>query len=92
MTLADWIKARTTVQRFAAAINAPKSSVYAWVAGERIPRKQAMERIVAATRGAVRPSDFYEIGVHHVRTATPKSGKSVRHRRVMHTQDAVGGA
>lgn len=37
-----------------------------WLSGERIPRKEQMEKIFEITGGRVTPNDFYEIGDQHI--------------------------
>lgn len=38
------------------------SALRKWLAGDRIPRKDQMERIADVTDGSVLPNDFYGIG------------------------------
>lgn len=37
------------------------SGVRKWMVGERIPRKDQMERLVAVTGGEVLPNDFFDL-------------------------------
>lgn len=39
-----------------------KGAFRKWLSGERIPRKDQMEKIFEVTGGKVTPNDFYEIG------------------------------
>ncbi len=52
----------TSISAFAEAIDVTAMAVYRYLSGERIPRPEVMERIVAATGGEVRPNDFYPAG------------------------------
>lgn len=82
MNLAAWIKQHTSVAAFAKAIEAPQTSVYYWISGERIPRPAAMKRIVAATGGAVQASDFYETDGVHGDGHSPITGNTHQHETV----------
>jgi hypothetical protein len=44
---------------FAAGTGLARQAVHRYIAGERIPDKSAMAKIVAATEGEVTPNDFY---------------------------------
>jgi predicted transcriptional regulator len=44
---------------FAAQIQVSGAALYRYMAGERIPRRSVLERIVSLTGGAVRADDFY---------------------------------
>jgi len=48
-----------TVADFADAIGVSVQTVYRYVHGERLPRRQIMDRIVYETGGEVRPDDFF---------------------------------
>jgi transcriptional regulator with XRE-family HTH domain len=48
-----------TMPVFAERIGVTTQAVYRYVNGERTPRRDVMERIRAATRGAVQPNDFF---------------------------------
>ena len=49
-------------EKFAAICRVTTEAVRLWEKGHRIPRAKAMQRIAKASRGAVKPSDFYAIG------------------------------
>ena len=44
---------------FAARIGVSTQSVHRYAGGERLPRRDIMERIRAETAGAVQPNDFF---------------------------------
>lgn len=46
---------------FAALIGTTARSVARYARGERIPRSDEMQRIIAATAGGVTPNDFYGV-------------------------------
>lgn len=45
--------------QFAREIRVETASVHRYLCGERIPRREIMERIVRATNGAVQANDFF---------------------------------
>lgn len=47
--------------RLAKAIGVSPITVYRYAQGKSIPRPRTMRRILAATNGAVRPEDFYDL-------------------------------
>ena len=47
-----------TVTDFAALIGVSATTVYRYISGQRMPRRQIMRRIMTATDGAVRPEHF----------------------------------
>jgi predicted transcriptional regulator len=48
-----------TPPAFAEIIGVPPQTVYRYLSGARLPRRDVMCRIVAATNGRVLPGDFY---------------------------------
>jgi transcriptional regulator with XRE-family HTH domain len=48
-----------TVTDFAGAIGVSVQSVHRYLNGERIPKREVMARIAAATGGKVTPNDFF---------------------------------
>lgn len=62
MKLADYL-IRTSTSRldFAKRIGVSKEAVRRYVAGERIPEKETMEKIAAATDNNVTANDFFGI-------------------------------
>jgi Helix-turn-helix len=50
---------KITIPAFAAAIGVSVQAVHRYVAGDRVPRKEVMARIKAATDGKVQPNDFH---------------------------------
>ena len=46
----------------AARVGVSRQAMARYVAGDRIPVREIMTRIVAVTGGAVTPADFYDIG------------------------------
>ena len=44
---------------FAEAIGVTTASVYRYIAGDRKPRPEIMQRIASATKGRVQPNDFF---------------------------------
>jgi len=63
MTLAEFVKATSIpLDELAAKIgDCSVSGLRKWINRERIPQKDQMERIVAATDGQVLPNDFYDL-------------------------------
>jgi hypothetical protein len=60
MKLKHWLKLnKFTGTRFGALIGVKAQAVYRYADGDRIPRKEVMEKITTVTRGKVRPDDFY---------------------------------
>lgn len=47
------------VAAFAERIGVTVQALYRYINGERIPKREIMDRIVRATCGRVTPSDFY---------------------------------
>jgi DNA-binding transcriptional regulator YdaS (Cro superfamily) len=64
MKLKDWLT-KTGIQPsdFAKTIETQPAAVSRYCAGTRIPEKEVMPRIVAATNGEVTPNDFYGVDV-----------------------------
>jgi hypothetical protein len=44
---------------FAAGLSISTQALYRYMSGERVPRRDVMARITAATNGAVQPNDFF---------------------------------
>lgn len=85
MKLAEWIKAKRpalTVKKFGEMVGAPETTVHKWLSGVQVPRSRAMAAIVAATEGAVQPTDFYEIASHHAAQPMPEIGITSCHGAV----------
>lgn len=63
MRLADFKKNRNLTDDGLAALigDCTVSALRKWLAGDRIPRKDQMERIAVVTDGQVMPNDFYGI-------------------------------
>jgi DNA-binding transcriptional regulator YdaS (Cro superfamily) len=51
----------TNGNRFAAQIGVSPKTVYRWLSGDHVPRPRQLKIIEAATNGAVRPADFYDV-------------------------------
>jgi transcriptional regulator with XRE-family HTH domain len=49
-----------TYGAFAARIGVSQQAVARYATGERIPRREVMQRIACVTKGAVRPNDFFD--------------------------------
>ncbi len=61
MKLISYIEAHGLTQaEFARKIGANVMAISRYCRGEQIPRPNTMRRIVEATDGAVKPSDFYD--------------------------------
>jgi transcriptional regulator with XRE-family HTH domain len=58
---------KISVPEFARAIDVSTAALHRYLAGERIPRQEIMERIALATKGAVQPNDFF----HFAKSNTP---------------------
>jgi len=48
------------IAAFADRIGVSVQAVHRYLTGERLPRRDVMERIRIETRGAVQPNDFFE--------------------------------
>jgi transcriptional regulator with XRE-family HTH domain len=60
MRLRQYLTARKIpIAVFAARIGVSTQAVHRYVSGERLPRRDVMERIQAVTGGAVQPNDFF---------------------------------
>lgn len=46
-------------ETFASRIKVSTTALYRYLAGERVPHRDVMLRIVRATEGAVQPNDFF---------------------------------
>lgn len=63
MKLAAWLEHTGTPDNvFARRIEVSKVTLYRFKTGLRVPDREAMARIVAATDGEVQPNDFYDVG------------------------------
>lgn len=62
MLLKDYLDRRgETMAAFSRRIGVTPEAVRWYCNGERVPRYNSMRRIVAATRGKVKPNDFYDL-------------------------------
>lgn len=60
MRLREYLLAREiSMTVFAERIGVSPQAVHRYLNGERLPRREVMERIKAETRGAVQPNDFF---------------------------------
>jgi hypothetical protein len=76
MRLVEFLEiSKMTQADFARATGLSQQVVWRYVYGHRVPRSAAMARIVAATKGAVQPNDFYPAPVLPG-AATPPAGAS----------------
>lgn len=61
MKLTAWLTdSKVSDAEFASRIGVSRQALWRYRAGDRIPKRDVMERIKAATGGAVTPADFYE--------------------------------
>ncbi len=59
MTLKEYLDTNGLTQaEFAQAVGVTQQAISIWLRGEQLPRRRALERIAAATKGHVRPNDF----------------------------------
>ena len=61
---------------FGRRVRVSRSAVIRWISGARLPDRDSMHRIVAATAGAVQPNDFFappaaDLGAEPTPEATP---------------------
>lgn len=62
MKLVAYLQVNGIKQRdFAAALGVAQGQVSDWCSGRKIPSKENMLKIVAYTKGAVMPNDFYDL-------------------------------
>ncbi len=60
MKLMDFLDSRNlTYREFAGQVDATAEAVRLWVTGQRIPKREFMDKIKAVTKGKVTPNDFY---------------------------------
>lgn len=61
MNLATYLKSTgQSVPDLAKDLGVSAMALRHWVAGKRMPRPETMARIVAVTKGAVQPNDFFD--------------------------------
>lgn len=46
---------------FASTLGVSAKAIRHWVSGNRTPRREQMQKIISATKGAVSPNDFHEL-------------------------------
>lgn len=58
--------------QFAATIGVSVAALHRYIAGDRVPRTDVLERISCVTDGAVQPNDFFDFasGENHLQPAT----------------------
>lgn len=62
MKLASWLASKEmTPAEFGRIIGLPQPTVHRYANGQRIPERDTMAKIVAATGGEVTPNDFYDV-------------------------------
>ena len=60
MRLSQYLEANDlTLMEFAEKIGVSHQAVARYATGERIPRRNVMERIACVTKGLVQPNDFF---------------------------------
>lgn len=60
MNLREYLTTQSlTIPAFAELIGVKVQSVHRYVNGERVPRREVMDKIQAATGGKVQPNDFF---------------------------------
>lgn len=70
MRLEDWLnEQKVSVGAFARKIGVPDSTIRRVISERRSPTHAIMERIIAATDGAVLPNDFFELPMDRDRGA-----------------------
>lgn len=52
-------RAKIEPEEFAVLLGVHKESVRLWLAGQVIPRRRAMQKIMEYTAGKVKPNDFF---------------------------------
>lgn len=58
-------KINKTQTELAKDLGVNQSNIAMWENGDRIPRAEAMQKIIAYTNGEVQPNDFYNTAVSH---------------------------
>lgn len=62
MELRQYLDGRAiTITAFADSIGVSVQAVHRYLNGERVPKREVMERIAAVTCGKVRPNDFFTL-------------------------------
>lgn len=62
MRLSDYLeKNRLTQTEFAKLIDADQGQIARYISGDRLPRRDVMQKIIDATAGAVTPNDFFDV-------------------------------
>lgn len=77
MKLTDWLELKDKSPYWLAPkLGVEPATVYRWIDGTRFPRREAIEKIVALTNGAVTANDFFsspkksgEVELHRLRSA-----------------------
>ena len=60
MKLMDFLNRRQlTYREFAGQVDSTAEAVRLWATGQRIPKRDFMDKIKTATKGKVAPNDFY---------------------------------
>lgn len=60
MKLMDFLNGRSlTYREFAGQVDATSEAVRLWSTGQRIPKRDFMDKIKVITNGKVMPNDFY---------------------------------
>ncbi len=60
MHLREYLAANGSAQDMAGKLGVTAAAVRMWAAGQRIPGRDHMLKIVEITQGQVQPNDFYE--------------------------------
>ncbi len=53
-------KSGMSYAEFGTVVGASSEAVRLWVLGHRVPNRESMKAVVAATNGAVEPNDFFD--------------------------------
>lgn len=62
MLLKTWLDRRgMTMAELGRRSGLPRAMISRYYHGENIPRREAMQRIIKATGGQVKPADFYQM-------------------------------
>ena len=62
-----------SLKALSARLGVSKQSIALWASGKRMPRRDAMARILEATGGAVTVNDFYDFGEQPTANSSPEA-------------------
>ena len=86
MQLQQWLKKQSMpIMVFAERVGAHRSSIYRFIKGQTLPRREVLRRIAEVTRGQVTANDFVEpevdsVDLHASMSAAPEPKRKAEAR------------